>query len=353
MRSISATFVTSVLLVILTPSPSAPSSSFCLDADGAFIVGSNFDNCEYSDGLVIVNKRGVQKRGYSPGTDGEYATWTSRYGSVSFSLAGREMVRYGMNEAGLVVTTAELPQSRCPDADKRPPLEGDFWAQYLLDNFKSVQEAVASDSTVRIVTEGNHYLVCDREGNAAVIECLDGKLLSYSGDSAPVKIISNAPYADCLDHWKRGIIPESDPDASFERFLGAAEWLHDYEPRLKPAVDYAFEILDYTSQGQCTQWKIVFDTQSLQVHFRTKRARNIREIDLRDLNFQCSAPMMMLDVNDKLSGDVSRNFTDYSHETDLSYMQRALAAFGAKKTPEQMVELLDFFEGFKCAEAGQ
>ncbi len=57
------------------------------------------------------------------------------------------------------------------EADERPALHSPHWMQYMLDNCSSVKEVVAADSQVRIFETVDHYLVADRTGDCAVIEC--------------------------------------------------------------------------------------------------------------------------------------------------------------------------------------
>ena len=72
------------------------------------MVGKNFD-WFIRDALIIVNKRNVSKTACVPldGAGGELVSWTSKYGSVTFNLMGREFSFDGMNEAGLVVSDME------------------------------------------------------------------------------------------------------------------------------------------------------------------------------------------------------------------------------------------------------
>jgi hypothetical protein len=64
------------------------------------VFGTNYDN-QIWPGLLLVNQRDVAKTGWEAGSDGKYAHWTARYGSVTFVLAGVQMAWAGMNEAGL------------------------------------------------------------------------------------------------------------------------------------------------------------------------------------------------------------------------------------------------------------
>src|ERR1700744_6790128 len=68
--------------------------------------------------------------------------WTSKYGSVIAS--GYDIsTTDGMNDAGLVANVLWLTESDYPKYDgKTPGLSLAAWAQYVLDNFATVKEAV-------------------------------------------------------------------------------------------------------------------------------------------------------------------------------------------------------------------
>ena len=78
---------------------------------------------------------GMGERGFS---------WTSRYGSVVASVyeAG---TADGMNEQGLVANLLFLVESEYPSekGDERPQISIAAWTQYVLDQFATVDEAVA------------------------------------------------------------------------------------------------------------------------------------------------------------------------------------------------------------------
>ena len=67
-------------------------TTFFLGCDGRPVMGTNLDWC-YTDGLVIINKGGLSKTAiHNPKKDKNPAKWTSKYGSVTFSIYGREWV---------------------------------------------------------------------------------------------------------------------------------------------------------------------------------------------------------------------------------------------------------------------
>jgi len=49
-----------VSMLIITARPSLPCTTFCLRGGGEMLYGANYD-FDIGDGLIFVNKRGVQK----------------------------------------------------------------------------------------------------------------------------------------------------------------------------------------------------------------------------------------------------------------------------------------------------
>lgn len=109
------------------------------------------------------------------------AQWTSKCGSVVAS--GYDIsTTDGVNEAGLVTNLLWLAESQYPaNTGDRPAVSLALWAQYLLDNFATVGEAVAAlDATpLRVVTAevpGQerlatvHLALSDAGGDSAIIE---------------------------------------------------------------------------------------------------------------------------------------------------------------------------------------
>jgi penicillin V acylase-like amidase (Ntn superfamily) len=178
-------------------------SSFCLDNGDHCVFGANQDN-QIDIGLLFVNKRNILKTAWDPSTTGEYARWISKYGSVTIVHAGYQMAWAGMNEAGLMISTMALGATQNPPPDERPPLESSFWAQYQLDNHSMIEEVIASDSLVRIHDTVDHYLICDRTGDCATIEFLEGEMVAHTGEALPVKALTNSVYEEALGYWEEG-----------------------------------------------------------------------------------------------------------------------------------------------------
>jgi len=324
-------------------------TSFCLDNAGQAVFGSNYDN-EIWEGLLFVNKHGVTKTGYEAGTTGRYARWTAEYGSVTFNLAGAQMVWAGMNEAGLVISTMWLGQTQNPAPDARPPLISPLWIQYQLDTCATLADVMANDVRVRIADTVDHYLICDRSGACAAIEFLEGKTVFHTGDAMPAKALTNDPYRLSVDAWQAGR-PVGNAQ---QRFSIAADRVTSFQPAsAASAVAYAFDALDQVSgqatDGAPTQWSIVFDTANLRVHWRTSRNPQVRWVDFARLDLACGTPVEMLDVHAPLSGDVSDKLGRYTFAANLQHTLNFLQKWGGTELSAFEVEVLEQgLEGFGC-----
>ena len=339
--------------------PDRGCTSFCLDyADGqSCVFGANLDYA-VSCGLIFVNKRNTIKAGWEAGTTGELAVWTSKYGSVTFNWCGYQMPYAGMNEAGLIISTMWLEETKQVPPDPRPPLNSTFWLQYLLDNYSTVDEVIASESKVRVIDGTDHYLLSDKLGNRAVIEFLDGKMVCYKGQNLPVKALTNDPYQESVQAWRGGKLHHNDFE-SLIRFGTAADLLKGFRPNSNTAligdnramVYYAFYILAAAAHP-LTCWSIVFDNRNLQVYLSTKLNSQMRQIDFAKLDFSGNTPAQMLDIHDPLAGDISHDFADYSHEACLKRMLFTIRYLSPRLSEWEVARLLGFFEQFPYVKNG-
>ena len=140
--------------------------------------------------------------------------WTSKYGSVVASIYEGGSAD-GMNEKGFVANLLYLAESEYPAADdKRPGVCITAWAQYLLDNFATVNEAVAEvkKDAFRVVpvvapngAKGTvHLAISDPTGDSAIFEYVKGKLVIHHGKE--YQVMTNSPTYDkqiaINEYWK-------------------------------------------------------------------------------------------------------------------------------------------------------
>jgi choloylglycine hydrolase len=322
----------------------APCTTFCLEGPEGPVFGRNYD-WPVSVGLVVVNKRGLVKTAMVD-TQEAPATWTSRYGSITFNQYGRELPMGGLNEAGLVVEQMWLEGTRYPAADERPGLRELAWIQYQLDTARSLDEVVASDARVRILGTSVpiHFLLCDRSGEVAVVEFLDGEMVVRRGDSLLIPALANSRYAESMEYLERfqgfgGDQESPRTTGSLDRFARAACGVVDYElASAQETVDYAFGVLEQVRQSG-TQWSIVYDVERLTVHFRTQAAPAVKSLALASFELSAETPCLILDIDTPEPGDARARFVEYSTQAnrELVYAAWKQTSFLAE-TPDEVLD---------------
>jgi len=351
-----APMVVSIIVVFASCQTGVACTAFMLQDGQDLVAAKNYDY-NFSDGFVMVNKRNVSKQAMLLGPD-TAAQWTSKYGSVTFNQYGREMPIGGMNEAGLVVETLMLPASRYPEVDDRPAVMS--WMQYQLDCHGTVAEVLASDKQVRMhyaIPMPLHFFVCDRQGQAATIEFIDGRLVCHSAATLPVEAITNSTYTESTAFLRQyegfggnQAIPRGVP-GSLERFACAAARVKNYKagPSVSP-IAYAFETLNQVRQGNATQWSIVYDLANLEIHYRTQKRRRTKIVKLAGLDFGCQEPVQMIGINTPRTGLLNSHLFDYDPELNRHLVFYAIRhTLQTKFLPEAVInQLADYPETTSC-----
>ena len=309
-------------------------TTFVLQKGERIVYGRNFD-WFLSDGMVVINKKNVSKKGLLSSSQGAL-TWVSKYGSISFNQYGKDLPMDGMNEKGLVVAQMWLETTEWEPPDSRLSITPLEWIQYQLDNSASVKEVIKSHAKIRIDGTNSaplHFLVCDKYGGAVVIEFLEGKAVYHKKKKLPFVTLTNSTYSTSLKFYaanetEKANMTQRVSGNSLERFDIAAHMLNDYKQQSAvPIEKYAFAILSAVAQGH-TQWSIVYDINNLQVYFKTQKKPAIKTVILKDFNLNCDTPSRTIDIDAQEVGDVSKCFIDYSTENN-----KKLIFSVYKKTP--------------------
>ena len=148
-------------------------------------------------GNVFINLRGQKKRAYFSKRSKEIpAEWKSKFGSITFNQISKDIPHGGINEKGLVVEHMYLEESVYEPTDARLALMSHQWIQYMLDNCKSVNEIIESCSRVRISNVDHkfpiHFNTMDRNGDRAIFEFLNGKMLVFKNEVCAAGVLSNS-----------------------------------------------------------------------------------------------------------------------------------------------------------------
>lgn len=351
-----------LVLILFGAQQGLPCSTFVLRSGELFVFGRNFDF--YTGmGFVVVNKRNVKKTALL--YPGEMPVqWVSKYGSITFNQLGKEFPFGGMNEKGLVVEQMWLDESQYPPADERPAIMEVQWIQYQLDNCSTVDEVIATEKSLRISQNQSriHYLVCDRSGNVASIEFIDGKCVLHTDESMPMKVLTNSTYDKSLNYLKEmesngGEIPHARFNESMDRFARLADALKKYSKSpTKPMVDYAFDALgsvSVESENHATQWSIVYDVPKLEIIFKTYKNKKLRALRLSDFDYSCDSPTRILNIEENLEGDVSGHFVEYTTAMNRSLIKAVFDRYKSvgfmKEMPDFIMEIMATFpESMKC-----
>ncbi len=330
-------------------------TSFVMDTARGPVFGANLDLFIPGDGLLIVNRRGIAKESYRTGTTGDRLRWTSKYGSVTFSLAGREFAWGGMNEAGLVISSMELSSGEYPQPDERPALFEGNWGQYILDTCSSVEEVIRTDAFVTVRDQGatSHQLIADADGNVVAVEFIDGRAVFHTGEDLTVTSMANMRYDRAAWAYQHGGTRWwwSNPGQSAERVAACERRIQGFNAaRDTSAVDYAFGTLLHYVAAPHTKWSIVYYIAGREFWYRTDRSPDRKHVSLDEFDFSCDARKLMLDVNAQLDGDVEKHFVPYDPILNRRFFSTLCRRFGISVSEESTSDILAFFEAYDCAD---
>ncbi|MBK5198677.1 MAG: linear amide C-N hydrolase [Methyloceanibacter sp.] len=188
------------LSVGAVPPAEACTRAVYLGSDGVVITGRSMDWAEDMRSNLWAFPRGTKRDGAAGPNSPK---WISKYGSVIVS--GYDVgTADGMNEEGLVTNLLYLAESDYGTPDGKPPLSISLWAQYVLDNFATVAEAVealrAEPFQVIAPTLPNgspaqlHLSISDATGDSAIFEYIGGKLVIHHGKQ--YRVMTNSPRFD-------------------------------------------------------------------------------------------------------------------------------------------------------------
>ncbi len=335
-------------ILLISVSTVAACTSFVIAEGDHYVLGKNYD-WNLDDGLIVVNKRGIAKSALLLDFLDRPAQWTAKYGSVTFNQYGREMPNGGINEAGLVLEVMMLPGTQYPRRDKRPAVMP--WVQYQLDNCATIEEVIATDRQVRVGGPMPlHFLACDREGNVATFEWLDGKLVVHAEEKLPVTVLTNDTYTRSLAYLKQHAGHGGANNirhgswGSLDRFVCATDRVKKYNAAQGDMVEYAFDTLTAVRQGDATQWTIVYDLKTMEIHYKTVTCSQTRTIRVADCDFDPSTPVKMIGINTPRTGLLNPHLYDYDPDLNRWLIHYCIKrTSGLSAIPDTMLDMLALY----------
>lgn len=306
--------------------------------NGTYLTGRSMD---FKDPIVSnlwIFPRGMQRHGAAGPRS---VKWTSTYGSVIVS--GYEISAVdGMNEAGLNANLLWLANAKYPEDDGATPrMSLSIWAQYFLDQFATVDEAVkhARATPVQVVSgevpgrPGSlaplHLSLSDATGDSAILEWIDGKLRIHH--DREFRVMTNEPSYDeqlaITRYWNgvdgRTFLPGT--NRASDRFVRASYYadavIQTDDPRTAAAavfsiirnvsVPYGISLPDAPNLST-TRWRVVADHKNKLFYSESATSPNVFWLDLKRLDFSQGAQTRTLelgvDMNRILAGEVSDQF---------------------------------------------
>jgi penicillin V acylase-like amidase (Ntn superfamily) len=269
-------------------------------------------------------------------------TWTSKYGSViatGYDISTTD----GMNEAGLVANVLWLVESEYPAYDGRGPgLSIAAWAQYTLDNYGSVKEAVDAlrKQPFTVVTDkvpGEerlttlHLSLSDASGDSAVIEYIGGKQVIHH--DRDYQVMTNSPVFDqqlALNaYWKQigGTVMLPGTNRASDRFARASFYINAIPKAEDPvkALASVFSVIRNVSVPfgintpeepniSSTRWRTVADHKRKLYFFESALTPNTFWVDLKDVDFSKETGKVLkldlgADQRNVFAGNAVKDFT--------------------------------------------
>lgn len=269
--------------------------------------------------------------------------WTSKYGSVIAS--GYDIsTTDGLNEAGLMANVLWLVESEYPKFDQsKPGLSIAAWAQFVLDSFATVQEAVdvLAKEPFTIVTDSVpgekrlatlHLSISDATGDSAIVEYIGGKQVIHHGRQ--YQVMTNSPTFDeqlALNaYWKQiggtAFLPGT--NRASDRFARASFYVNAIPKDENPdrALASVFSVIRNTSVPfgittpdqpniSSTRWRTVADHQRKLYFFESVLTPNTFWVDLKKVDFSPQGgKVKKLDLGPDqdhiFAGDATANFRD-------------------------------------------
>jgi len=340
-----------ILLAALLASSSLAPALACtrtlfVGDDKTVITGRNMDWEEDMASDLWAFPAGMQRDGAA----GPHSlAWKSKYGSVivsSYDVGSAD----GMNEKGLVANMLYLAESDYGTPKATGPfLSISAWAQYVLDNYATVNEAVdglrAEPFALLAPALPNgqkstlHLSISDSTGDSAIFEYVGGKLVIHH--SKQYNVMTNSPVFEqqlALNEYWKGIggltfLPGTNRAA--DRFARASFLINAIPKKADPAYiasvpdkSFAYQAvasvmgvqravsvpLGITTPEQpnisSTIWRTVADQTDLIYYFDSATRPNTFWVKLDKVDLKPGAPVKKLTIahGEVFSGEVSGDF---------------------------------------------
>ncbi len=306
--------------------------------DGTIITARSMDWKDEIDANIWIFPRGLERSG---NVGANSVKWTSKYGSVITS-AWDIATTDGINEKGLVANVLWLVESQYPKYDPKgikPGVTIAAWAQYVLDNYATVKEAVAELQKEKFVIVSDfipgtqkfttlHLSISDATGDNAIFEYIGGKLKIHHDPSYTV--MTNSPVFEeqlAINQYWNGIpgtIMLPGTNRAADRYVRASYYINAIPQTtdVRTSVASVFSVIRNCSVPfgissetepniSSTRWRSVADQKNLVYYFETVKTPNTFWVDLKKIDFSKNSGTKRLSVskNETYAGETSAQFS--------------------------------------------
>ena len=331
--------LTSIVAAVLAMVPSTDACTRLVyhGEDGRVITARSMDWKEDMLSNLWILPRGIERNGQAGENSIE---WTAEFGSVIATAYDIATVD-GLNEAGLMANLLWLVESEYPEPDgSRPGLASSLWAQYMLDQFATVEDAVAHlreepfilaterlPGTERMATV--HLSLSDKTGDSAIIEYIDGKQVIHH--SRDYQVMTNSPTFEqqlaLYEYWKDigGTVMLPGTNRAADRFTRAMFYVNaipQVEDRREATAGVISVIrncsvpfginTEHEPNISSTRWRVVADHKDMLYYFESAVSPNIFWVDLVHIDFETRTAVRKLDLGADsgriIAGEVSALF---------------------------------------------
>ena len=241
--------------------------------------------------------------------------WTAKYGSVvatGYDISTTD----GVNEQGLNANLLWLVESEYPQLEKskKPKLSISLWAQYVLDNYATVDDAVKALEkepfivVTDIIPSDNrlttlHLSISDTSGDSAIIEYIGGKQVIHH--NRKYQVMTNSPTFDqqlaLNTYWQQigGTVMLPGTNRASDRFARASFYIDAIPKKASPehSIASVFGVIRNVSVPfglntaeepniSSTRWRTVVDHKRGLYFFESAVSPNTFWVDLKDINFK-------------------------------------------------------------------
>ncbi|WP_293353297.1 MULTISPECIES: linear amide C-N hydrolase [unclassified Microcoleus] len=298
------------------------------------VTGRNMDWATSLKSEIWAFPANMERQG---GTYEHSFTWTSKYGSVITSALDA-CTTDGINTQGLVANLLFLVESDYERKPEQPKLTKKMstaaWAQYFLDSFATVKEAVVAmepdnlfEVDAPVIPDGSnkkstvHLSISDATGDSAIFEYVGGKLQIHHGRDYIV--MTNSPTYDkqlaINEYWEKkdGMIVLPGTNNASDRFARCSFYLsavpRDNVNDVRTAIATTFSIIRNASVPiglivdpekpnlASTLWHTVSDHKNLVYYYANTRSASVCWIDLKELNLADGSGVRKIDMLEEVN----------------------------------------------------